>query len=105
AATPWQVMQRIDHPDAGKANEQALHDLANGATGLTLVFAGANGACGFGLEPTAEAVEKALEGVLLDAGISIELQIGPQSRMAAIHLRSEERRVGKECERGGAEAH
>ncbi len=86
AATPWRVMQRIDHPDPAKANAQALHDLGNGATGLTLVFAGATGACGFGLEPTAEAVEKVLEGVLLDAGISIELQIGPQSRTAAIHL-------------------
>ena len=38
------------------ANAQALHDLENGATGLTLVFAGANGAYGFGLEPTAEAI-------------------------------------------------
>ena len=32
------------------ANAQALHDLENGATGLTLVFAGANGARGFGLD-------------------------------------------------------
>ena len=51
AAAPWQIMQRIDHPDAAQANAQALHDLENGATGLTLVFAGANGAHGFGLEP------------------------------------------------------
>src|SRR4051812_19622740 len=86
AAAPWQVMQRIDHPDAGQANAQALHDLENGATGLTLVFAGANGAYGFGLEPSAEALAKVLEGVIFDAGIAIELQIGPQSRMAAIHL-------------------
>jgi methylmalonyl-CoA mutase len=86
AATAWQVMQRIDHPDAGQANAQALHDLENGATGLTLVFAGANGAYGFGLEPSAEALAKVLEGVIFDAGIAIELQIGPQSRMAAIHL-------------------
>ncbi len=86
AAAPWQIMQRIDHPDAGEANAQALHDLENGATGLTLVFAGANGAYGFGLEPTAEAVEKVLDGVFLDAGIGIELQVGPQSRMAAIHV-------------------
>ena len=86
AAAPWQIMQRIDHPDAGEANAQALHDLENGATGLTLVFAGANGAYGFGLEPTAEAVEKVLDGVFLDAGIAIELQVGPQSRMAAIHV-------------------
>ena len=46
-------MQRIDHPDAAKANAQALHDLENGATGLTLVFAGANGARGFGLRAIA----------------------------------------------------
>ncbi len=86
AATPWQLMQRIDHPDAAHANAQALHDLENGATGLTLVFAGANAAYGFGLEPSAKALEKVLEGIIIDAGIAIELQIGPQSRMAAIHL-------------------
>ena len=86
AAAPWQIMQRIDHPDAAAANAQALDDLENGATGLTLVFAGANGAYGFGLNPTAEAIEKVLEGVFIDASIAIELQIGPQSRMAAIHL-------------------
>src|SRR5438270_7461171 len=86
AAAPWQIMQRIDHPDAAAANAQALQDLENGANGLTLVFSGANGAYGFGLEPTTEALEKVLDGVLIDAGISIELQVGPQSRMAAIHL-------------------
>ncbi|MBS0528792.1 MAG: methylmalonyl-CoA mutase, partial [Proteobacteria bacterium] len=86
AAAPWQIMQRIDHPDAAAANAHALHDLENGATGLTLVFAGANGAHGFGLPPTAEAIAKILDGIFLDAGISIELQIGPQSRMAATYL-------------------
>src|ERR1700741_665148 len=86
AAAPWQIMQRIDHPDAASANAQALHDLENGATGLTLVFAGANGAHGFGLDPSPEAIEKILDGIFLDAGIGIELQIGPQSRMAAIHI-------------------
>jgi methylmalonyl-CoA mutase len=85
-ATPWQIMQRIDHPDAAMANAQALHDLENGGNGLTLVFAGANGAHGFGLEPSAEAIEKVFGGVFVDAGIAIELQIGPQSRMAAIHV-------------------
>src|ERR1700704_3701131 len=34
AAAPWQIMQRIDHPDAAKANALALQDLENGATGL-----------------------------------------------------------------------
>jgi methylmalonyl-CoA mutase len=94
AAVPWQVMQRIDHPDAAQANAQALHDLENGAGGLTLVFAGANGAHGFGLEPSAEALEKILDGVFIDAGISIELQIGPQSRMAAIHMAEYVKRKG-----------
>ena len=93
-AAPWQIMQRIDHPDAALASAQALHDLENGATGLTLVFAGANGAYGFGLEPSAETVEKVLDGVFIDAGISIELQVGPQSRMAAIHVAEYVKRRG-----------
>jgi methylmalonyl-CoA mutase len=86
AGAPWQIMQRIDHPDAKKANTQALHDLENGATGLTLVFAASNGARGFGLEPTADTIATVLDGIFIDAGISIELNVGPQSRMAAIHL-------------------
>src|SRR3981081_1715683 len=38
AVAPWQIMQRIDHPDAAMANAQARLDLENGANGLTLVF-------------------------------------------------------------------
>ena len=94
AAAPWQIMQRIDHPDAAQANGQALHDLENGATGLTLVFAGANGAHGFGLDPSPGAIAKILDGVFLDAGIALELQIGPQSRMAAIHVAELVKRKG-----------
>jgi methylmalonyl-CoA mutase len=94
AAAPWQIMQRIDHPDAALANAQALHDLENGATGLTLIFAGANGAYGFGLDPSAEAIETVLDGIFIDAGIAIELQVGPQSRMAAIHVAEYVKRKG-----------
>ena len=86
AATPWQIIQRVDHPDAAKANEQALHDLENGANGLAIVFAGANGARGFGLPPTKEALARALDGVYLNAGISIELEIGLQSRDMGQHF-------------------
>jgi methylmalonyl-CoA mutase len=93
-AAPWRIMQRVDHPDAAAANAQALHDLENGANGLTLVFSGANGAHGFGLEPSAEALERVLDRVFIDAGISIELQVGPQSRMAAIHLAELVKRKG-----------
>src|SRR3984885_15825062 len=52
AGAPWQIMQRIDHPDAAMANAQALQDLENGANGLTLIFPTANGAYGLGLGPT-----------------------------------------------------
>ena len=34
---PWTLFQRVDHPDAARANALALDDLANGATGLVLV--------------------------------------------------------------------
>ncbi len=86
AASPWQIMQRVDHPDATIANAQALHDLENGANGLTLVFAGANGARGYGLPPTKEALARALDGIYLDAGIGIELEIGLQSRDMGQHF-------------------
>ena len=82
AAAPWQIMQRIDHPDPAKANTQALIDLENGATGLSLIFAGACGSRDFGLQPTADAMTKVLRGVHLDAGITIELLFGPQSHTA-----------------------
>ncbi|MES2030984.1 MAG: methylmalonyl-CoA mutase family protein [Pseudomonadota bacterium] len=85
-AAPWQIMQRIDHPDAAKSNKQALHDLENGATGLTLVFEGANGARGFGLVASPETIETLFDGIYLDAGIGIELHAGPQSRMAVTYL-------------------
>ncbi|MET0220385.1 MAG: methylmalonyl-CoA mutase subunit beta, partial [Tardiphaga sp.] len=86
AGAPWQVMQRIDHPDAAKSNRQALQDLENGATGLTLVFEGANGARGFGLVASPETIETLFDGIFLDAGIAIDLHAGPQSRMAVTHL-------------------
>src|ERR1700755_664143 len=43
AATPWQILQRVDHPDAALANAQALQDLENGATGLEFEFDGGPG--------------------------------------------------------------
>lgn len=73
-AAPWQIMQRIDHPDAAQANAQALHDLENGAAGLELEFAGGPGARSFGLaDATAETLARAFEGIVFDAGITIAL--------------------------------
>src|SRR5882757_9112957 len=73
-AMPWQIMQRIDHPDAAAANAQALHDLENGANGLQLEFAGGPGARGFGIADAAkETLARILDGVFFDAGIAIAL--------------------------------
>jgi methylmalonyl-CoA mutase len=74
AAAPWQIMQRIDHPDPVKASAIALAELENGATGLEIEFAGGPGARGFGLiDGTPETLKKLFDGVMLDAGISIAL--------------------------------
>ena len=73
-AAPWQIMQRIDHPDAAKANAVALDDLENGATGLGIEFQGGPGARGFGLSSASpETLKRLFAGVILDAGISIAL--------------------------------
>ena len=77
AAVPWLVSQRVDHPDPGVANGQALQDLENGTTGLALVFAGAPAARGYGLvAESADALEQALSGVMLDL-ISLRVETAP----------------------------
>jgi methylmalonyl-CoA mutase len=86
ATEPWRVMQRIDHPDPAAANRQALQDLENGATGLTLVFAGSLNANGYGLPGSPDALERVLDGVHLDAGAAIDLNLSPQSRNVVQHL-------------------
>jgi methylmalonyl-CoA mutase len=77
----WTVMQRIDHPDPKAANKQALEDLENGATGLTLVFAGSLNANGYGLPATAQALATVLDGVTLDA-ITFDFNLSPPTRNA-----------------------
>ena len=83
APAPWQVLARIDHPDAGTANAEARHELENGATGLSVVFAGAIGAHGYGLEPSPAAIARAFDGIHLDAGIAVECDLGPPAEDAA----------------------
>jgi methylmalonyl-CoA mutase len=82
----WALMQRIDHPDPVAANKQALEDLENGATGLTLVFAGSLIANGYGLDATPAALERVLKDVELDAGITIDFNVSQASRNAALHF-------------------
>jgi methylmalonyl-CoA mutase len=81
----WAVQARVDYPDPAVANAEALHELANGATGLTLVFAGSAGAYGYGLPGDPKSIARALDGVHLDA-IAIELQTAEPTREAADHV-------------------
>src|SRR5262249_34138801 len=81
-AAPWSVMQRADHPDPAAANAEALHDLENGTPGLSVIFAGAIGAYGYGLPASEAAVARALEGIHLDAGIALDLDLGPHMQHA-----------------------
>jgi methylmalonyl-CoA mutase len=82
---PWAVQARVDHPDPATANAEALHELQNGATALTLVFAGSIGAYGYGLPGDARSIARALDGVHLDA-IALELQTAEPTRGAADHV-------------------
>ena len=81
----WQVMARIDHPDPAAANAEALHELENGATGVTLVFSGSIGAYGYGLPDNPASIARALDGIHLDA-IAVELQTAEPTRDAADHV-------------------
>jgi methylmalonyl-CoA mutase len=76
---PWEIVQRIDDPDPARANAQALDDLANGATGLSIVFEGAPNAFGYGLPATQEALSQALDGVSL-ANAHVRIDVHPASR-------------------------
>ncbi len=74
AAAPWQVMQRIDHPDPKAANAQAIRDLESGATGIEIEFAGGPGARGFGiLDATVDTLKQLFDGIIFDADVPIAL--------------------------------
>src|ERR1017187_5170398 len=82
----WALMQRVDHPDPAAANAQALQDLENGASGLTLVFAGSLNANGYGLDASPETMARLLAGIELDAGIPIDFNLSPPTRTAVQHF-------------------
>jgi methylmalonyl-CoA mutase len=91
AGAPWRVIQRIDFPDPAAANAQARYDLGNGATGLALVFAGAIGAYGFGLDGNTP-LARLLDGIPL--GVAIDLQPGPNAAHVARQLPDAVQRLG-----------
>ncbi|WP_420392546.1 methylmalonyl-CoA mutase family protein [Acuticoccus sp.] len=76
---PWQVVQRVDGPDSAA---QARADLENGATALTLVFAGAPSAHGRGLTAaTVDALDAALDDIKLEL-VPLRLEAGARGRAA-----------------------
>jgi len=85
SASPWAIVQRCDDTDPARANRQALDDVANGATGLALVFEGAPNAFGYGLPDHPDTLERVLDGVPLDR-IHLRVDAHPSSRVMADHL-------------------
>lgn len=79
AGRQWALVQRVDDVDAKRANAQAQEDLAAGATGLAIVFAGAPNAFGFGLPPRPEALAAALHGIQFHK-LSLRIDVHPASR-------------------------
>ncbi len=65
-----------------RANAQAKEDIAQGATGLALVFEGAPNAFGYGLPATPEALETVLEDIPLNR-THLRIDVHPASRAMA----------------------
>ena len=86
--TPWLIMQRVEDPEPGRANTEALYELGNGANGLSLAFRGAAAAYGYGIAPAADAVARVLDGVQLDSRTVIHLDPGRHASEAAAALAS-----------------
>lgn len=82
----WHIAARLDHPDPDAANAVALAELEGGADMLTLAFAGAPAARGYGLvADDIAALDRALDGVELDL-IHLRLDPAPQGRVNALML-------------------
>lgn len=82
----WHVAARVDHPEPGEAQKLALADLEGGVDSLTLAFAGARAARGYGLvADDVAALDASLDGAMLDL-IRLRLDPAPQGRVNALML-------------------
>ena len=82
-APPWTIMQRVDIPDLGMANAQALEDLENGASGLVLVWPGSGCAGGYGITvDSLDDLKRLTAGIELDL-ISLRIDAGRYAERAA----------------------
>lgn len=78
AGAPWQILQRVDHPDPVAAADEARDDLENGAGGLAVVFAGGLGARAYGLDPSEAVMQALFDSLNIDPAVAIEFDLGPQ---------------------------
>lgn len=78
-ASPWTLVQKMDHVEPKAANEQAIEDLMNGVTGLAMVFADSHTARGYGLVAEPDTFDVALDGIDLNA-IHLRLEPGPRGK-------------------------
>lgn len=78
-APAWTIVQRVDDTDAKRANAQAQEDVANGATGLAIVFEGAPNAFGYGLPARPEALAAALHNIQPNR-VYLRIDVHPSSR-------------------------
>lgn len=82
----WRVAARLDHPEPKGAQALALADLEGGADTLTISFAGAQPARGYGLlADNVASLDTALDGVMLDL-IRLRLDPAPEGRINALLL-------------------
>ncbi|WP_332682565.1 methylmalonyl-CoA mutase subunit beta [Bosea sp. (in: a-proteobacteria)] len=82
----WRVAARVDHPEAAEANRLALAELEGGADCLSLAFAGAAAARGFGLAAkSVEDLDAALSGVMFDL-VRLRVDPAPRGRRNALLL-------------------
>ncbi len=82
----WHVAARLDHPNPAEAQKLALADLEGGANALTIAFAGARAARGYGLvADNVAALDAALDGAMLDL-IQLRLDPAPEGRVNALLL-------------------
>src|ERR1700726_414197 len=76
---PWQISQRMDHPEPETANQMARADLDGGANALTLTVSQAQPARGFGVRIDGERdLDAALAGIDLDL-ISLRVDAGARA--------------------------
>ena len=78
----WSICQRIDDVDPIRAASQALTESTDGADSITLLFEGGQGAYGYGLPSSREAMESALAGLDLSK-IALRIDAHPRIRRSA----------------------